>query len=114
LTDEDGNSIAVNAARIAFVDRNYDGGTFITFSDGSERLFREEPDEVERRIAKLEARQAKKRTANRVVFVDPVTFEAKGFPCAGGVMVVADYGTNAEWEAALTAQQRALLAAARG
>lgn len=48
------------------------------------------------------------------VFVDPVTFEAKGFPCGGGVMVVADYGTNAEWEAALTAQQRALLAAARG
>lgn len=66
------------------------------------------------RIAKLEARQAKKRTANRVVFVDPVTFEAKGFPCGGGVMVVADYGTNAEWEAALPRQQRALLAAARG
>lgn len=68
------------------------------------------------RIAKLEARQANKRTANRVVFVDPATFEAKGFPCGGRsrVMVVADYGTNHEWEAALTAQQRALLAAARG
>lgn len=65
------------------------------------------------RIAKLEARQAKKRTANRVVFVDPAAFEAKGFPFGGRVMVVADYGTNAEWEAALTAQQRTLLAAAR-
>lgn len=31
-------------------DRNYDGGCFITFKDGSERLFREEPDEVSRRI----------------------------------------------------------------
>lgn len=65
------------------------------------------------RIAKLEARQAKKRTANRVVFVDPATFEAKGFPCADGVMVVADYGTNAEWEAALAGQQRTLINAAR-
>lgn len=66
------------------------------------------------RIAKLEERQAEKHTANRVVFVDPATFEAKGFPCGGRVMVVADYGSNAEWEAALQRQQRALLAAARG
>lgn len=65
------------------------------------------------RIAKLEARQASNCTANRVVFVDPTTFEAKGFPCRGRAMVVADYGTNAEWEAALVGQQRALLAAAR-
>ncbi|MDR0807784.1 MAG: hypothetical protein LBE86_01415 [Gemmobacter sp.] len=35
---------------IRFVDRATDGGSFITFSDGSERLFREESDEVSRRI----------------------------------------------------------------
>lgn len=32
------------------MDRNYDGGSFVTFKDGNERLFREEPDEVSRRI----------------------------------------------------------------
>ncbi|MBB4020032.1 hypothetical protein GGR16_005094 [Chelatococcus caeni] len=50
LTDEDGNSVTVNAARIRFVDRATEGGSFVTFKDGSERLFREEPDEVSRRI----------------------------------------------------------------
>ncbi|CAB4327809.1 MULTISPECIES: hypothetical protein [unclassified Brucella] len=39
LTDEDGNSVTVNAARIRFVDRATEGGSFVTFKDGSERLF---------------------------------------------------------------------------
>lgn len=50
LTDEDGVTRSVRVGTIAFTDRNYDGGCFVTFKDGSERLFREEPDEVSRRI----------------------------------------------------------------
>lgn len=50
LTDEDGVTRSVRVGAIAFTDRNYDGGSFVTFKDGSERLFREEPDEVSRRI----------------------------------------------------------------
>jgi hypothetical protein len=50
LTDEDGVTHSVRVGTIRFVDRATVGGSFVTFKDGSERLFREEPDEVSRRI----------------------------------------------------------------
>lgn len=50
LTDADDVARTIIVGTIAFVDRATDGSSFITFSDGSERLFREEPDEVSRRI----------------------------------------------------------------
>jgi hypothetical protein len=50
LTDEDGVARTIIVGTIRFLSRNYEGGTFVTFSDGSERLFREEPDEVSRLI----------------------------------------------------------------
>lgn|GEM_PF-3611167 len=50
LTDKDGEARTIIVGTIRFVDCATDGGSFITFSDGSERLFREEPDEVSRRI----------------------------------------------------------------
>lgn len=50
LTDEDNVARTIFVGTIRWLDRARDGGSFVTFSDGSERWFREEPDEVERRL----------------------------------------------------------------
>ena len=53
LTDEDDVTHSVHGGTVAFTDRNYDEGSFVTFNDGSECLFSEETEDCREDQAKI-------------------------------------------------------------